>query len=63
MEKINRTLLRHLFQSFFSTWALMKAARMEPGNILTFVFFCLPFSFIGMSTAEENSCRPAIALS
>lgn len=45
MSKINRTLLRHLFQSFFSTWALMKAARMEPGNILTVVFFLLAFFF------------------
>ena len=31
------------FQSFFATWALMKAARMEPGNILTLVFFLLCF--------------------
>lgn len=45
MEKANRTILRHMFQSFFSTWALMKAARMEPGNILTFVFFLLVFFF------------------
>ena len=45
MEKTNRTVLRHMIQSFFSTWALMKAARMEPGNILTFVFFLLVFFF------------------
>ncbi len=32
-------------QSFFSTWALMKAARMEPGNILTLVFFLFIFLF------------------
>lgn len=32
-------------QGFFSTWALMKAARMEPGNILTLVFFLLIFLF------------------
>lgn len=32
-------------QCFFSTWALMKAARMEPGNILTLVFFLLIFLF------------------
>lgn len=30
-------------ESFFATWALMKAARMEPGNILTLVFFLLCF--------------------
>ena len=31
--------------SFFTTWALMKASHMEPGNILTLVFFlfCLFF--------------------
>lgn len=39
------TLLLQLFQSFLTTWALMKAARMEPGNILTFVFFLLVFFF------------------
>lgn len=39
------TLLLHLFQSFLTTWALMKASRMEPGNILTFVFFLLVFFF------------------
>ncbi len=44
-KKINFKLLCHLFQSFLTTWALMKAARMEPGNILTFVFFLLVFFF------------------
>lgn len=44
-DKINRTLLLHFLQSFFTTWALMKASRMEPGNILTFVFFLLVFFF------------------
>lgn len=43
--KINWTLLLHFIQSFFTTWALMKAARMEPGNILTLVFFLLVFFF------------------
>lgn len=32
-------------QSFFSTWALMKAGRMEPGNIFTLIFFLLVFLF------------------
>lgn len=32
-------------KSFFSAWALMKASRMEPGNILTGVFFLLSFFF------------------
>lgn len=44
-DRINRTLLLHLIQSFFTTWALMKAARMEPGNIFTVVFFLLVFFF------------------
>lgn len=44
-NKPNRTLLLHLFLSFISTWSLMKASRMEPGNILTFVFFLLIFFF------------------
>lgn len=34
-----------IIQSFFTTWALMKAGRMEPGNLLTFVFFLLIFLF------------------
>lgn len=34
-----------MIQSFFTTWALMKAGRMEPGNILTLVFFLLIFLF------------------
>lgn len=32
-------------QSFFTTWALMKAGRMEPGNILTVVIFLLCLMF------------------
>lgn len=35
----------NLTQSFFSTWALMKAARMEPGNIIGFIFFLLCMFF------------------
>lgn len=34
-------------ECFFTTWALMKASRMEPGNILTLVFFLLNFVFFG----------------
>lgn len=45
IRKPDRILLSHLLQSFVSTWALMKASRMEPGNILTFVFFLLVFFF------------------
>lgn len=44
-KKADRILLFHLLQSFLTAWALMKASRMEPGNILTFVFFLLAFFF------------------
>ncbi|MGN1180880.1 MAG: DUF6020 family protein [Suilimivivens sp.] len=37
------TLMIHIVESFFTTWALMKAARLEPGNILTGIFFLLSF--------------------
>lgn len=33
-------------QSFFTVWALMKASRMQPGNILTIIFFLLCFFFL-----------------
>ncbi|MCM1268960.1 MAG: DUF6020 family protein [Bacteroidales bacterium] len=45
IKKTDRILLFQLLMSFFTTWALMKASRMEPGNILTFVFFLLTFFF------------------
>ena len=34
---------KNTLQSFFTTWALMKAGRMEPGNILTGAVFLLCF--------------------
>lgn len=36
-------MLIHAIESFFTTWALMKAGRLEPGNVLTGVFFILAF--------------------
>lgn len=33
----------NIAESFFTTWAFMKAGRMEPGNILTGVIFILSF--------------------
>ncbi len=33
----------HTLESFFTTWALMEAASMEPGNVLTGAFFLLAF--------------------
>lgn len=57
-------------QGFFSTWALMKVCRMEPGNIFTFVFFLLCFFFfhhidIRISTAgfdcgKRTKCTAAV---
>lgn len=32
-------------QSFFSSWAIMKAAHLEPGNVFTLIFFLLCFLF------------------
>lgn len=40
---IKSIFLLNIAESFFTAWALMKAARMEPGNILTGVFFLLSF--------------------
>lgn len=37
------TFFLHIMESFLTTWALMKASRLEPGNILTGVFFLLTF--------------------
>ena len=55
----NVRLLIHILESFLTTWALMKAARLEPGNILTGVFFLLSFfSFDNM----YNHCFQDILL-
>lgn len=35
----------HAVQSFFTSWAIMKASHMEPGNIFTLIFFLLCFLF------------------
>lgn len=64
-SKPNLTILLHLFQSFLTTWALMKAARMEPGNILTFVFFLLVFFFYRhvncrLECADRSACRVSL---
>lgn len=41
--KQKAVLVLNTAESFFTAWALMKAGRMEPGNILTGVFFLLSF--------------------
>lgn len=65
-NKPDRILLSHLLQSFITTWALMKASRMEPGNILTFVFFLLVFFFYRHVNRRMNlmqvSNRVALAM-
>ena len=43
--KMKNNLLIKSIQSFFATWALMMASRMEVVNILTLVFFLLCFFF------------------
>lgn len=41
----NLTLFIHTIESFFTAWALMKASGLEPGNILSGIFFLLSFFF------------------
>lgn len=44
MDKKDITLtLLNIGESFFTSWAFMKAGNMEPGNLLTGVFFLLAF--------------------
>lgn len=44
MKTKDKTLIiLNITESFFTAWALMKAGRMQPGNMLTGVFFLLSF--------------------
>lgn len=43
--KEKKTLFIQAGKSLFTSWALMKAARMESGNIFTLIFFLLAFFF------------------
>lgn len=45
MKAIKLKPFLRIIQSFFTTWALMKAGRMEPGNLLTLVFFLFTLLF------------------
>ena len=47
------SILIYAAQSFFSSWAIMKASHMEPGNIFTLIFFLLCFLFF--RTADERA--------
>ena len=42
---LDKKFILNLTESFLSTWALMKASRMEPGNILTLILFLLCIFF------------------
>lgn len=46
-------------ESFFTTWAFMKAGRMEPGNILTGAIFLLSF-FLYRHISVRLSTRPFV---
>lgn len=46
-------------EGFFTTWAFMKAGRMEPGNILTGAFFLLSF-FLYRHISVRLSTRPFV---
>lgn len=46
-------------ESFFTTWAFMKAGRMEPGNILTGAVFLLSF-FLYRHISTRLSARPFV---
>lgn len=47
MKAVKLKLFLRIIQSFFTTWALMKAGRMEPGNLLTLVYFLFALLFYG----------------
>lgn len=53
-------LLLHTIESFFTTWALMKAARMEPGNVLTGAFFLLAF-FLYRHIHKRLNAKPFLS--
>lgn len=67
--KMKNNLLIKSIQSFFATWALMMASRMEVGNILTLVFFLLCFFFfrhidvrLSKSEFEHTKYNSAVCL-
>ena len=53
-------LCKNTLQSFFTTWALMKAFRMEPGNVLTGTIFLLSF-FLYRRIYQRMESRPYLA--
>ena len=60
MKTDNRLLIiLNTIESFFTAWAFMKAGRMEPGNILTGVFFLLSF-FLYRHISVRLSIKPFV---
>ncbi len=50
--------LQHVIEGFFTTWALMKIGRFEPGNIITVVFFLLSlffYRYLHLRTAQTDT--------
>lgn len=47
-------------ESFFTTWALMKASRMEPGNILTLIFYLFTFVFFRFVDRITSQTSPDV---
>jgi hypothetical protein len=52
-------IILNTIESFFTAWAFMKAGRMEPGNILTGVFFLLSF-FLYRHISIRLSIKPFV---
>ena len=55
--KISKLTILNIIESFFTTWAFMKAGRMEPGNILTgviFIFSYFSYRHINIRISEKN---------
>ncbi|MCM1122423.1 MAG: DUF6020 family protein [Eubacterium sp.] len=60
MKTNNKALIiLNSIQSFFTTWAFMKAGRMEPGNILTGAVFLLSF-FLYRHISVRLSAKPFV---
>lgn len=55
------SVILRIFQSFFTSWALMKAGRMEPGNIFTLIFFLLCFIFYGYVDNRLEESGPGVS--
>lgn len=62
--KINRLIILNIIESFFTTWAFMKAGGMNPGNILTgviFIFSYFSYKHISIRISEKPLLYPSNA--